>query len=56
MYVSTVKPEVVRSESLPERKESLVSGDLGDDVEGAAILRLSVDNLHVLNPEINQKM
>ena len=45
-------PEVVRSESLPERKESFVSGDLADDVEGATIFGFSVDNLHVLNSGI----
>ena len=43
-------PEVVRCESLPEREESLVLGNLQDDVCGSFVLRLAVDNLHVLDP------
>lgn len=46
-----VIPEVVRCESFPEREETFVPGNFDDDVNGPAVLRFSVDDLHVLDPK-----
>ena len=43
------QPEVVRRESFPEREESFVLDNFHDDVDGALVLRLAVNHLHVLN-------
>lgn len=46
------EPKVVRREPFPETKEALVPDDSEEDVGGASILRLSIDDSHVLNSRL----
>ena len=44
--------EVVRSETLPKTEEPLASDDADENVGGAAVLGLSIDDSHVLNSRL----
>ena len=44
--------EIVRSESLPKTEEPLGPDDADEDVGGAAVLWLPVDDPHVLNSRL----
>ena len=44
--------KVIRSESFPQAKEAFSSDDAHENVGGAAILGLPVDDFHVLNSRL----
>ena len=56
MLLLYYSPEVIWREALPQRKESLVLGNLRNNVQRSLVLRFAVHYLHTLDSEGQEKL